>query len=57
MGNEYQDVDEIYKYLKTLSIDDKLDDTFHTFIDVDENLIGPDVLKKVEKVHDQIISA
>ena len=34
-----QDVDEIYKYLKTLSLDDKLDDTFYTFIDVDENLI------------------
>lgn len=58
MGHDYHNPDEILEtYIKGLSFDDEDWEEPFTTMDVDENLLGPDVLKKVEKVHEQVLSA
>lgn len=56
MGHDYYDKDEVFnKYIKDLAAEENWDEPFTTMT-VDENSLGPDVLKKVEKVHEQVIS-
>jgi|TARA_B110000444_G_C18645039_1_gene503324 hypothetical protein len=55
MGHDYYDKDAVFNsYIKELATND-WDEESLTTITVDENLLGPDVLKNVEKVHDQVI--
>ena len=54
MGHDYYDKDAIFNsYMKDLAHDS----TYGEIEIIEESALGPDILKNVEKVHEQIVSA
>jgi hypothetical protein len=57
MGHDYYDKDAVFNsYIKDLATEEGWEEPFNTMT-VNEDSLGPDVLKKVEKVHEQIVSS
>lgn len=57
MGHDYYDKDAVFNsYIKDLAADEGWEEPFTTMT-VNEDSLGLDVLKKVEKVHEQILSS